>query len=270
MTYFTFFNQGSGVSSAATANNVGNWTQFLSATAIAATSTISAIHFQAIGWTQTTNTDNSMLLDIGKGAAGSETVIVPDIAIGGANNSGGQGPCLLLPVRVPGATRLAVRVRAATASRGILLTNILTSGVTSALPFVDRLPLSLETLGTSQSTSAGTAMSGSSGTWTQITASTSTDYQALILVPSTPASGTGYTQTVWQLDLGIGAAGSEVPVAYQQGFYTSSGFCVPNNMAMPSSIYGGFVPAGTRIAVRHNLAANPERVCACVIGVPYV
>lgn len=270
MKFLSFNNNGSSMSASATANTPGAWVQYIANNVIASTDIIHCLHIQAIGNNQAAGSDNSMLLDIGKGAAGSEVIVAQDIAVGGLWNSGGAGPTLHIPLRIEGATRVAMRVRAAVGSRVMTVQNIFASGASDVSPFADRLPVSLDTLGTSTATSTGTAMTGSSGTWTQIAASTTRDYQSLIVVPSGPASGSGLTQTQFRLDLGIGAAGAETTVAYYSGFYQSTGIIFPHAFAAPASVYGGFVPAGTRIAVSHNLAANPERVCACVIGVPYV
>jgi hypothetical protein len=261
---------GNSCTASATANTPGAWVQYLTNNAVASTDTIHCIHFQAIGNNQAAGADNSMLLDVGIGAAGSETVIASNIAVGGAANSNGIGPFFYLPIRIPGATRVALRVRAATGSRVLTVQVIAFTGAPALSLFSDRLPATVDTLGTSTETSAGTAMSGASGSWTQITGATTVDYQALIVLASGPASITGATATEFRLDLGLGADGSEQDVAFTYAFYTANGFIANRSPLVLSSIYGGFVPAGTRIAVRHNLAANPERVCACVIGVPYV
>lgn len=260
---------GNSCTASATANTPGAWVQYLANNAVASTDTIHCIHFQAIGNNQAVGADNSMLLDIGIGAAGSETVIASNIAVGGAANSAGIGPFFCLPIRIPGATRVALRVRAATGSRVLTVQVIAFTGAPALRSFSGRLPTTVDTLGTSTATSAGTAMSGASGSWTQITGATTVDYQALIVLASGPGSITGAPATEFRLDLGLGDAGSEQDVAFAYAFYTANGFIANRFPLSLSSIYGGFVPAGTRIAVRHNLAANPERVCACVIGVPY-
>jgi hypothetical protein len=257
------------MTASATAHTPGAWVQYIANNAIAATDTIHALHIQTVGNNQASGADNSMLLDIATGASGSESVVAQNIAVGGAWNTGGAGAFLHIPIRIAGATRVAMRVRAAVGSRVLTMNNLVASGAPDLLPFVYRLPTTLDTIGTSTATSAGTAMTGASGTWTQITSSTTADYQSLIVVPSGPANTTGAPSTQFRLDLGLGAAGSESVVAFYSGSYASAGFVFPLYLTATSAIYSGFVPAGTRIAVRHNLAANPERVCACVIGVPY-
>lgn len=261
---------GSAITASATANTPGAWVQFIANNAIAAADTINSLHIQAIGNNQVNGTDNSFMIDIGTGAAGSEVVVAEGIAVGPGANSGGAGANLQIPIRIPGATRVAMRARAAVGSRIFVVPNLLASGAGAVSPFADRLPLTLDTIGSNPATSSGTAMTGASGTWTELTASTTKDYQALVLVPSGPGNFTGATTTQFRLDLGIGAAGAEQAVAYCNAFYNANGVVFPNIMTSATAIYGGFIPAGTRISVRHNQAANPSRVCACVIGVPYV
>lgn len=268
MSFLHHNSNGSAMTASATANSPGAWVQYIASNAISANDTIAALHFVGVGNNQIAGTDNSMLMDIGTGAAGSEVIVAQNIAVGGAFNSGGIGPNFTLPVRIPGATRVACRVRAATGSRILTLSRFIASA--SALRFADRLPTQLDTLGTSTASSTGTAMSGSSGSWTEITGSTAADYQALVLIPSGPGSSSAATSTFFRLDLGIGAAGSEQAVAAYYGLLNSNGGVGIDSPSVLTNIYGGFVPAGSRIAVKHNLAANPERLTACVIGVPYV
>jgi hypothetical protein len=268
--FLNYNNVGNSMTASATPNTPGAWVQYIANNVISATDTIQSLHIQAIGNNQAANTDNSMLLDIAKGAAGSEVIIAQNIAVGGAWNTSSAGPFFHLPIRIEGATRVAMRVRAAVGSRVLTMQNLVASGAPDKSPFADRLPTSVDTLGTSTATSTGTVMTGASGTWTEITASTTKDYQSLIVIPSGPANITGAVQTQYRLDLGIGASGSESVISFYNGSYAGNGFIFTLPISGITAIYSGFVPAGTRIAVRHNLAANPERLCACVIGVPYV
>ena len=115
-------------------------------------------------------------------------------------------------------------------------------------------------------------MSGSAGTWVQITSATSRDYQALIVVPSGAANFTGGSTVTNRLDLGIGAAGSEVAISSVfTDIQGANGFVQPN-YGLPGlvGVCARPIAAGTRIAVRHDRATNPSWLAACVIGVPYV
>lgn len=254
--------------SSATANTAGSWVQLFAAAATSASDTIAALWVNLQTTNSSATADNSVLVDFATGISGSEVAFVSDIAVGGLQN--GWIP-LLLPVRIPGNTRVAFRVRGATASRvyrtqiGVGASALLTS------PFSDRLPTSLDVLGTSQSTSAGTACSGASGGWnTVLSASTPKDYQAVILVPSGPGNGTSITAQTSRLDLGLGPSGSEVQIATSSFQHTgTTGFVAPL-LAGGFGLAGRFVPAGSRLSLRHSLSANPQAICGCVIGVPYV
>jgi len=253
--------------SGGTANSAGAWVQLMAASAVASTDTISMLFLQTMAASASTTNDNSTLIDIGVGASGSEAVVAQDIAVGGLSTTGAMQ--LALPVRISGATRIAFRSRCATASRANQRS---TAFHVFSAPFADRIPTSLDTLGTSQSTSSGTAMSGAAGTWVQITSATSRDYQALILVPSGPANNTGGSTSANRLDLGIGAAGSEVVISSVIADVSGTNGIIQCNYGLPGlvGVCGRAIPAGTRIAVRHDRASNPSWLCACVIGVPYV
>lgn len=248
------------VTASATTHTPGSWAELRSDTATTETTGLLLI---AATSTTATSTDTGLLIDIGTGASGSEVVRVPSLAI--SQHTGIQ---TAIPIRIPGSTRVAVRLQSSVASR---TANI--QATLFATPFPDRLPLSVDVLGTSTATSVGTAMSGASGTWVEITSSTTKDYQALVLVPS--ASDTGATLTV-RYDLGIGASGSEIEVGATSFAYNTNanvgnvGGAAPVIQPGIGSVYGAFVPAGTRISVRHNIASTPGRCDACVIGVPYV
>jgi hypothetical protein len=243
------------ITASSTTHTKGSWSQLVASTSAESSGLLLFASGNAV-----TSTATSMLLDIGTGAAGSESVIVPDIALGGAN-----GYRVLIPIRIPSGVRVAARCQSAVASRTVTIAPHLFSA-----SFADRLPTVLDSLGTISATSAGTAMSGAANTWVQVTASTAKDYQALILVPCSDAT-TGINGVV-RLSLGIGAAGSETELAYIQNLQASTPALsdLAGNSAFSFGLAGRFIPAGTRVAVRHNISANPDRVSACVLGVPYV
>lgn len=243
-----------------TAHTLGSWTQLLSDNA---TTEVAGLLLFYANATTASATDTGMLVDIGTGAAGSEVVRVSALAISQ------QVAChTAIPIRIPGSTRIAARIQSSVASRTLAGNCAL-----FATPFSDALPASVDVLGTNTATSVGTAMSGASGTWVEILAATTKDYQALVLVPSLSDANSGGNVVV-RYELGIGASGSEVAVANAQFLYNTTPAVAATNIAGMApglgGIYGGFVPSGTRIAVRHNIASNPGRLDACVIGVPYV
>ena len=246
---------GFNVTASATIHTKGAWTQLVASTA--STSALAILTFGNVG---AVATDTSTLVDIGIGGAGSETVIIPDIACGGHS----VGPCTWVPIRIPAGSRVAARCQSLVSSKSITVRMYLFSHADSA-----RCPTSVTAIGSSTGTSAGTAMSGASGTWTQITAATAADFQALTLVAS--SSSTAGNSGNWRMTLGIGAAGSEVElctmVVNQTGNPLVQATSGDNFTSTPAGL---FVPTGTRLAVKHNITSNPGRLSAMVLGVPTV
>jgi hypothetical protein len=269
MKFLSFNNAGSSITSGASANTAGAWVQVLANNVVSAGDTIVCMNIRCIGNNQVNGNDNSVLMDVGIGASGSETVVASGIAVGGGVNSAGTGCNFAFPVKIPGATRVALRIQCAQATRVYTLQQMVFSGQIADSKFADQLPTSVDVLGTDAATSAGTAMSGASGTWVEITPSTSKEYQALALIPSGPQDTTGGAAATVSLDLGIGAAGSEQVIAHAGCLLNVNGVIFPFDSNNTHSLFGGLIPAGTRIAVRHNQAASPGRVAACVIGVPF-
>lgn len=244
------------VTANATTHTPGAWQQLLAASATTEVAGLLVIYGTAGA---ASSTDTPMLLSIGTGASGSETAIISGIAI-----SQWGGLSIAIPVRIPGSSRLSAQIQSGVASRTALISAALYS-----TPFADRLPTTAEVLGTSTSTSVGTAFSTTANAWTEITASTTKDYQALVLVPSfSNATGNAGNH---RYELGIGGSGNEVPVTALSVSNNSNAAAIYSTIAgQVGGIYGGFVRAGSRISARCSLATNPERADVCVIGVPYV
>jgi hypothetical protein len=243
------------VTGSSTIHTKGAWTQLVSSTA--SQSALAILSFANVG---AAATNTSTLVDIGVGGAGSESVVIPNIAVGGCN----IGPVSLVPIRIPAGSRVAARCQSLVSSKAISVRIYLFSHTDSA-----RCPTSLNAIGADTATSAGVALSGASGSWTEIAAETAADFQALTLVPS--SSSTAGNSGNWRMTLGIGAAGSEVElctmVVNQTANPVVQATSGDNFAATPAGL---FVPTGTRIAVRHNITSNPGRLSAMVLGVPTV
>ena len=240
-----------------TANTKSGWVQI-----IASTSAECGLLMLCPNGTQFA-TDRSVMFDIGIGAAGSEVAIAQNIAAGGAFFSWGFASPI--PVFIPQGTRISWRAQtglASTAINGSLNIVTLRTGDNSLTP------RSVDTLGAITSSSRGTAMSGAAGTYTEITPATDKPYQALLMIPST-GNTSGLPNVASNLTLGIGVAGSEVAIGGMQ-IQTNGGTVGPSSsFNQPSLIIGRQIPAGTRIAVAHNLSSNPGNLQVVVIGVPY-
>lgn len=250
------------VTASATPHTKGAWTQLVASTA--AETAIIALTVTDI---QAVATETSTLIDVATGAAGSEVAIAENIAVGGAAVPGTGvariflGCVLPLPIRVSAGTRLSVRIQGVVASQQCRVVHALLT-----LPGRQTLPTSVDVLGTSTANSRGTALSGASGSWTEITASTARRYRALYAVPS--VIGTDILSVAVALETGVGAAGSEVVLGRQLvQFLSSEGVGNFANVGM-NLPFACDVAAGSRLAVRHDIAANPGRYGVCLIGVP--
>jgi len=202
--------------------------------------------------TTAANTNTSTLLDIGTGAAGSETVVAGDIAIGGLSE-GWLGVSCVAPIKITNGTRVAARIQ-----------SIVTGGKTAIVDLrtlawgdASTVPTSLDVLGTSTATSAGTNVTTS---YTEVVASTAQAYQAIILMPS--FSSTVGSNLEVTLSVATGSAGNETRIATYELRETSG----ENVFAfeMPSTITDVSIPAGTRLSVKTDVSD----IWVTLIGVP--
>jgi hypothetical protein len=207
-------------------------------------------------------TETSMLLDVGIGAAGSESPIMENLAVGGASVGSGLsgGLTMPLPVRIPSGSRLSCRVQALIPSDTCTVT--ISAAVMSAR---QTLPESVDVIGTDTATSRGTAFSGSVGAWTQIAASTSRRYRGVYLVPS--VIGTDILSFTRALEIAVGPAGSEAEVGrvYCDFRNTEAVFHASTYFYAPIACD---IPAGSRLSVRTPVSANPDRYGVSLIGIP--
>ena len=127
-------------------------------------------------------------------------------------------------------------------------------------------PYLYDGFGTDTATSTGTELTGSSGTWTEIVASTSQDYTGFCLVPSTSeATQDNFAEVL--LEVGEGAAGSEVAIGGLYVNYSGNEFVASRSNFV---FIGGNVPAGSRLSVRHDKTSNPNKMDVCLIAIPQV
>lgn len=242
------------------AHTKGAWSQIIASTT--ANATMLKIIVRDIA---SNNVNTATLLDIGTGASGSETALISNIAVGGAPVDASNAPLGLafsVPIKVASGTRLSARIQS-------VVTGGKTGTVTIATYDMGDYAFgnsSVDVMGTSTATSAGTAMSGSSGSWVQVTASTSNAYRAVVVVPN--CSGTaGNNLFSSALTLGKGASGAEVELGKVE-FSTTTGELVTispfssNGMIVPAAL-----PSGTRLAVKHELAANASSYGVTLIGI---
>jgi hypothetical protein len=243
------------VNANATANTKGNWTQL-----IASSSSNTSFIFVGVSNIGATATNTATLLDIGIGASGSETAIIGDVAVG-ASGSFSQGAANIygVPFKIPSGTRISARIQSVVTSKFSSISAFLMD-----LGNYNTAPTSVDVIGADTANSKGISFSGASGSWNEAIASTSRDYRAVCCVLSSHNSDVAGITITW--DVGIGASGSEV--VFGGGRAPVSSNEVISNATPYNYLFGRKIPAGSRLAVRHNIAANPDRYGFTLIGVP--
>jgi hypothetical protein len=205
------------------------------------------------------NTNTSALIDIATGPAGAESVLMNNIAVGGASSIGARpGIGFTVPIKIPSGTRLSARMQ-----------SVRTGGVFGSLYIslydmndYSYAPTVVDVLGTSTITSRGTTV-GTGGGYVQVVASTSNSYRAIVLVPSIGGtlgiSGSNY------YEVAIGNAGSESVIGQISTIVLSSEeiFFSP----LTYQIITANIPAGSRIAVSSTIGTSPPVIDVTLIGI---
>jgi hypothetical protein len=205
-------------------------------------------------------TNTATLLDIGTGASGSETAVASNIAVGNAAAATGVfGTFFAFPCKIPSGTRLSARIQSVVASKNSNVQLFTISAGDYATT-----PTTVDAIGADTANSKGTSMSGSSGTWTEIIASTTQAYRAVAFVASAHSNDTAQINV--NFDIGTGSSGSETIIGSARNVYTSTE--ISATLAPATCLFGANLPAGTRLAVRHNIASNPDRYGVTLIGIP--
>lgn len=182
-------------------------------------------------------------LDIYLGASAAEYMLVDKLRVSKAI-SNPQALGILLPLAVPRGSRVSAK-----AFGGTLSTII--HGLSGA-PFAARGFKRAVSMGIT--TTAGVTVDPGAtvntlGAWTQITASTPNNFNAIMIAIGDGARSVASATNSWLVDIGIGAAGLEQPII-RQLFVMSAANTV---FSMSPPMFGPFpcnIPAGTRIAAR--------------------
>jgi hypothetical protein len=188
--------------------------------------------------------NGSALFDIGIGGAGSEQVIVPNVPVrrnGGANF--GSGP-IVLPVAIPAGTRIAARYQSSATTNTLVVGALLVAAAWNTAQGGNRVAA----YGAVTATGVGTVVdpggsANTKGAWVEV--ASATDFDSSWLLLSVLPSGTLLSAQSWQVDVAVGASGSEQVVIPDVYIYGSSTVDNQVRLALPFSI-----PAGSRIAVR--------------------
>jgi hypothetical protein len=244
------------VTAGASAHTKGSWSEIIASSA--SNSSLVVISVNAF----TTATDTSTLLDIGTGASGSETAIIENIAVGGAGTANSNISYIFpVPFKIASGTRIAARIQSLVTGgkTATIRVNLINTGD------YDQAPTSVDVSGTNTATSTGTAMSGASGTWVQVIASTTRAYRGVVMVPNLASNDVLNIQPLIY-ELGTGASASEVVIGQVENHTSNSEFV--GIRAIFSPLISKAIPSGTRLAVRHNISSNPSRYGVTLIGIP--
>lgn len=187
------------------------------------------------------------LWDIAVGGAGSEVVVVPNLLVGGF-----AAMTFTLPIQVPAGSRISTRGASASGTTSAYVTVI---GVTGGLWNTPSGGY-IDDLGTTLASSRGILLDGGAtintypATWTTINASTTRDIAALAMLVQGNANA-GPSSTLWRLQVGVGAASSEV-ILHETSFTVNTlSSMTPHSFWLPSDI-----PAGSRVAARVRSSTN--------------
>jgi hypothetical protein len=234
----------------------GAWSQLIASTAGNSTYII-----VEVGGNATAATDNSGLLDIGIGASGSETAIINNVPINGATAGVARVPFAFgVPIKIASGTRIAARFQSLVSSKtATVLVRVFDMGDYAYAP------TTVDTIGADTAASTGISMSGASGTWVQMTSSTTNAYKAFVVIGSW-GGGTVVDNIRVQYTLGVGASASETELGSMQFQTVNDETCGIEGGAFPVPI-AATVAAGSRLAIKHNISANSTRYRAVVLGI---
>lgn len=226
------------VTASATAHVKGAWTQLIASTpqdAYGVFVMMSNVGASAV--------DTSMLVDIGIGAVGSESVLVPDLNAGGAHVLASFGKRLYLPLYVPRGSRLAARAQAAVASDTVRV-DLFLYGDPPTPAFVGS---KVTAYGVNAAASRGTSVAASNA-WTEITASTADEHYLWYVMPD-QLSDTTTAASNATIDIGFGPSAAETQFGHW--FWRATNNEEIGGPEPPVAVYRS-LPAGTRIAVRQS------------------
>lgn len=248
------------ITSSVTSNAKGSYTQVFASTSFTAN------RLNIRGRTRAAST--AFLVDLALGAAGAETVLIPNTIWESYTGSSHYGQAWFdVPAAVPSGSRIALRCQSSVGSSTtvVLAVSIFAAGDT---PGID----TWNTYGANTGTSLGTAVdpggaANTKGSYAQLTSSSAALTQALLLMTTTNCNQ-ATTAARWNVDIATGAGGAEAvlfPDLYM-GVNTDSGAAAFGaNHASP--MFLTYIPASTRIAVRSqsDLTDATDRVLGMAI-----
>jgi hypothetical protein len=195
--------------------------------------------------------NSSQLMDIAIGGAGSEVIIIADLQSGFITNIRGSQPLIDLPFFIPAGTRISARLQAVISADTCLVSVSIYGGSPPGSLDAKGYFGAVDTYGEDVATSRGVQVTtgdgaGVKGSWVEITSSCDYEINAFLL---SMAGDGGMSSEAYNLDIGVGAAASEVVVVSNFMIRQNGGeyWAYTSGRLIP---LGVDIPAGTRVAVR--------------------
>lgn len=226
--------QGTLVTASATAGNFGSYAELTASSG----QTCELFTLNVIN--STGGATRSSIIEIATGAASSETPLFEVILPGDAATNG-KGLHMTIPITIASGTRIAARSRSSVGSTALRVTGTISDEDSFGTGSAAELLTANTTKGTVIDP-GGTA--NTKGSWTQMTASTSHDYDMIFVFVGHNNNNLSSTAR-WLIDIGTGAASSETVVV--PDLLKGIGIFEGPNTIFP--IYVN-IASGTRVAVR--------------------
>ncbi len=210
-----------------------------------------------------------ILYDIASGAAAAEVVIVPNLLCDVVSSTGVGQPARFgtIPLTVASGTRLAMRYQVNPGASGLQASSarllLMATGSVSG-------PTAYTTYGATTATTSGAVIDpggtvDTKGSYTQVTASTTSDIQSLVLSTCWPIANILALTSKWKYDIATGAAASEVILIPD---YVVSAVDANQEMWQERTApFVTFIASGTRLAARCSCTNNDasDRISHLVI-----
>lgn len=217
----------------ASAHTKGNWVELISVPQ-------SPISGLVLSYYTAASTD--FLVDIAIGAAGSETIILNNLVAGAA--TGYPIRSLFLPIEIPVGARIATRCQSNPGNIDInIFIYLMGQGFLPSHSYQR-----ITTYGANISTTRGVAydcgaVANTKAGWVEVISSTTNPIRQLLIgIGNQNVSRSGYPR--FAMDIGIGAAGSEV-IEVANVFFAGDPYCIYPIYF----IFNVMIPSGSRIAI---------------------
>jgi hypothetical protein len=246
------------VTAHASANTKGSWIELIASTAFAGCVNVIVHTYDG--------TACDYLIDIGIGDAGSEITLMNNILFS-ASNTPWAYSYPVFPVNIPAGTRVSARVQCDAGGKYIYASGMLIAN--GGFTFPGNLSVS-DTYGATVADSGGISVdpggsANTKGAWSEITSGISRSAKGIMLGVGDNSDPVRAGYPWWNIDVGIGAAGSEQVIVsdFMINAHSTQGCFRPKC----SPFLPIMLPAGTRIAVRGqtNVTVEADRIFDAVI-----